>query len=734
MVTYSPRFHSSDGLAMFSVAESVVRRGVLHIDQIRWMGLQQGTFGLDDRLYSRKGIGMSLLLVPLVWLGRNIPGWGSATSALLFNSVVTAASAVFLLLIARQLGYSERKALVAGLVFGLATLAWPYAKMCFSEPLAGLCLLIAFWATLRFAESGKATFAALVGFAMALAVATRYANIIFVPFFAAFLVYKAWQRAIPPCWNAPTLWRAAGAFALPLVIAAAFLAAYNIARYSNPLDTGYLAEERFDGNWVQGIAGLLVSPGRGLFLYAPVLLLALPAAPAFWRCHRLTAGLAWTIVLGHVLLYGKWFMWHGGYAWGPRFMLPTVPFLVLGLLPVITWAQRSMRWRCALATLAVISVAIQVLGLSVHFELFQTRLLDTGLPLFAPVTFFNPRYSPLIGQLEFLRLEHLDFVWVAQNQVNWELVLALLGGSALMGWLLMHTARASAAHSINLWRMAGSAMLLVVLSATVLTVAHQRWPEDLRRAVELLNARTGAADAIVTATPEETTVFADLYRGQAEVLGLNAGALNRDVHALSALQRVAATYEHIWWLPNWLPPAQSDIEQWLMERGFRVEEHFFPRREGVSEGRRLVHYFFPQQPLHKHAVAVTLGDAIELLYVATLDTVQQGGVLPVKLAWKALQQPMEDYRVFVQLLDATGERIAGADGAPALSQRPTIHWRTGEDIIDRHVLSLPSALPPGDYPLIVGMYAPENGQRLRTYDGTDYITVTMVHVTTSLLR
>ena len=132
---------------MFSVAESLVRRGVLYVDQIRWMGLQQGTFGLDDYLYSRKGIGMSLLLVPLVWLGRNIPGWGSATSALLFNSVVTAASAVVLFLIARQLGYAEREALTAGLVFGLATLAWPYAKTCFSEPLAGLCLLIALWAT-----------------------------------------------------------------------------------------------------------------------------------------------------------------------------------------------------------------------------------------------------------------------------------------------------------------------------------------------------------------------------------------------------------------------------------------------------------------------------------------------------------------------------------------------------------------------------------------------------------
>ncbi len=720
---------------MFSVAENVTRRGGLHIDQIRWMGLQQGTFGLDDHLYSRKGIGMSLLLVPLVWLGRNIPGLGGATSALLFNSMVTATSAALLFLTARQLGYGEHQALTAGLVFGLATLAWPYAKTCFSEPLAGLCLLAAFWAALHFSAHGSYAAAAISGIALTLAVATRYANVVMVLLFGAFLTYRAWQQIVSSRqWSISTLWCVMGAFVLPLAIGAALLIIYNTARYGNPLDTGYLAEERFDGNWLQGIAGLLISPGRGLFLYAPVLLLALPAAPAFWRRHRSTAMLAYAIVLGHVLLYGKWFMWHGGYAWGPRFMLPAVPFLVLGLLPAIIWAQRSVRWRGIFAALVILSGVIQVLGLSVHFELFQTRLLDTGLPLFAPITFFDPRYSPLIGQLEFLRPEHLDFVWVAQSQVNWGLLILLLGGSALMGWLLLHAARPSVARSITLWRMAGSATLLVALSGAVLTAAHQRWPDDLRRAVELLNMRTDTMDVIVTTTPEEATAFADLYRGRAGVLGLNPGTLRHDAHALSALQRVAARYEHIWLLPNWLPPAQSDIERWLMQQGFRVEEFFFPYREGAAEGRRLVHYFFPQQPLQERTVASSLGDTIALQFVATWNAAQWGSVLPVELTWEALQQPKADYRVFVQLLDATGERVTGTDGAPALSQRPTSHWRVGQRIIDRHALLLSPTRSPGNYRLIVGMYLPENGARLHTQDGADFIEVTTVYVTTPLSR
>src|SRR5512137_1833789 len=118
LVTYSPRFHSSDGLAMFSLAESLARRGGWDTDQIRWMGLQQGTFGLDGHLYSRKGAGVSLLELPLAWLGLVVPVWGAATTVLLFNALVTAATGALLLLYLRRLGYDNFIALTAGLTFG----------------------------------------------------------------------------------------------------------------------------------------------------------------------------------------------------------------------------------------------------------------------------------------------------------------------------------------------------------------------------------------------------------------------------------------------------------------------------------------------------------------------------------------------------------------------------------------------------------------------------------------
>ena len=76
LLTYTGSIQSSDGLAMFATTESIVRRGEVDTNQLLWMGLQQGSFGPDGELYSRKGLGMTLLALPLVWLARLWPALG----------------------------------------------------------------------------------------------------------------------------------------------------------------------------------------------------------------------------------------------------------------------------------------------------------------------------------------------------------------------------------------------------------------------------------------------------------------------------------------------------------------------------------------------------------------------------------------------------------------------------------------------------------------------------------
>ena len=125
-------------------------------------------------------------------------------------------------------------------------------------------------------------------------------------------------------------WRPFVSFLVPVVMAGVLSLWWNWVRYGSIWDSGYVETERFSAVWWFGVSGLLVGPARGLLWYSPVLLLAIPGAVWFWRHARLHALLlSCILVVIYVLFYGKWYMWHGGYSWGPRFMVPTLPFLAL---------------------------------------------------------------------------------------------------------------------------------------------------------------------------------------------------------------------------------------------------------------------------------------------------------------------------------------------------------------------------------------------------------------------
>ncbi len=81
----------------------------------------------------------------------------------------------------------------------------------------------------------------------------------------------------------------------------------------------------------------------------------------------------------------------------------------------------------------------------------------------------------------------------------------------------------------------------------------------------------------------------------------------------------------------------------------------------------------------------------------------------------------QDYHVFIHLLDRQGQLVAQADGQPAHWTRPTSTWTVGELVVDRHGLWIPTGTAPGVYQLSLGLYRPEDGQRLPLADGQDSI-------------
>ena len=88
-----------------------------------------------------------------------------------------------------------------------------------------------------------------------------------------------------------------------------------------------------------------------------------------------------------------------------------------------------------------------------------------------------------------------------------------------------------------------------------------------------------------------------------------------------------------------------------------------------------------------------------------------GSAFTVTLTWEVLGQPMADYRVFVHLVGADGP-VAFGDGPPQGGAYPTGLWEPGERVVDTHLVVLPSEMPAGQYPLVVGMYSEAAGRLL----------------------
>jgi hypothetical protein len=107
--------------------------------------------------------------------------------------------------------------------------------------------------------------------------------------------------------------------------------AWNTIRFGAPWKVGESAVAQFGFPLWQGIPNLLVSPGKGLLWYVPLLLLVPFGATRFYRCVPSLAWLIAALSMASLLFYGTVQYWHGDPAWGPRYLFPLVPLLILPL-------------------------------------------------------------------------------------------------------------------------------------------------------------------------------------------------------------------------------------------------------------------------------------------------------------------------------------------------------------------------------------------------------------------
>ena len=322
----------------------------------------QGFHRKDGRAWSAYPIALPLLIAPLyapAALVVRAGGWDTERIVLLSGvlekliaSLVASLSVALFYLLTRRLT-SPPRAVLAALVYAFATETWTISSQALWQHGGGeLAVIAALLALVRLWEKPASRSALIAaGLAAGLAAALRPTNGLFV---LALLGWLVAARRKPG--------ELALAAAAPLVLGIATLG-YNLHVFGR-ITGGY--DAAFDAPFASGLAGLLVSPGRGLLVYTPVVLFSLLGLWAWWRDRARWSGPVWpvsaTFALALILAAGQWRVWYGGHCYGPRLLTDALPCLVLLIVPALDWISRAVSLRIAFVLLLAWSTIAQAVG------------------------------------------------------------------------------------------------------------------------------------------------------------------------------------------------------------------------------------------------------------------------------------------------------------------------------------------------------------------------------------
>lgn len=363
----------------FNLVRSIVEQRTIVVDDY-----VQNTGDLavrDGHHYSDKAPGVAALALPAYAVVHPLAGGqrprGRLVNAGAYLATVWAVSlpsalvAVILYRLAVAIGAAPSAAAAVAAAYALGTLAFPYSTMLYGHQPAAAALLGAFALILgsRGERSRRGPLAA-AGFLLAAALTFEYPSALGVAAIAAYAaaVVRPWPRLG---------WMAAGA-----AIPALALAAYHAAAWGGPflLPGHFSVDPRRHAGVFMGIdtpsaailGKILFSPARGLFRYAPWLVLWIPGVIALGRRRRAEA-MACALV---PVLY-LWFNsslttspvdWHAGWGIGPRHVVASLPFFALGVAAL--FASATGRARAALwavfGGLAVLSAALMLVATAVR--------------------------------------------------------------------------------------------------------------------------------------------------------------------------------------------------------------------------------------------------------------------------------------------------------------------------------------------------------------------------------
>ena len=406
----------ANGNSRLDLTFAIVQQGRLTIDSYY---NQDGTQTIDRAVvnghsYSDKAIGTSLFAAifyaPLYLLMKLT---GHQLSLLHIKYILTvlvvaipsafAGSLVYVM--CETLSGSRLRAYLATLAVALGTMALPFSAIFFGHQLAAALLFIAFFLIFNLKLKPdlrqKPAYLFLIGFLLGAAFLTEYTTAVIILTLALYYCYLLREK-LSWRWIRLTILPPAFGAAIPIAI----LMIYNTLAFGQPFTIGYEhLGNVYQAAMSQGFMGiswprlevlfyLTFHPADGLFWQSPVLLMAVVGFFFLWRDkrYRLEAIIVLVAFFSLLLINAGYFLWWGGYSFGPRHLIPMLLFLAI---PLVMVPRRLVPLVIILAVISIGQMLIPLAGSTLAPDTYFAQ--NAHLPFFGYSSIYSYSWQQLLA-------------------------------------------------------------------------------------------------------------------------------------------------------------------------------------------------------------------------------------------------------------------------------------------------------------------------------------------------
>ncbi len=382
-----PPFETSLERGRYAQVVALSETGDVKIDKF-YMFLKPDIAWYNGHFYSTFPPGLAFVAVPFYLLGRFLNL--SQVFTFLTTTAFSILTAWLVYKCALKLNLNEQAAVFVTILFSLATVIWAYSVTLSAHTLSAFLLILCFYEYLQigFKKDNFLPFL-ILGVAYSLNLFVDYPNLViflpivimafikslvsptdtelevkipydslvfFLTFFIVFMLFGIFNQT-----HYGRFIAFSNTFSLKTLEQSGILKNYN--QLTNTLFSNVHYANRFSiTQTIYGIYVLLFSHDRGLFYFFPVTLLAILGSVILFRKQRYTLITIALTFLANVFVYGSYDDPWGGWSFGPRYLIVSLPLIALLCGIAFNYALRNRFYTFGAMLILFWSQAVALIG------------------------------------------------------------------------------------------------------------------------------------------------------------------------------------------------------------------------------------------------------------------------------------------------------------------------------------------------------------------------------------